>query len=168
MPAQSTFDKRRRYKHKYIRKRPKKDYSGFHYHFNGKQLISGLITLLKHQYVHTCDNPPRTNVLYVNESNENPSCNCIKCGYCTEVAQRLEKKSTELIKYICCKQTGQQHDFPPEDCVTGDCTNGCGIGYILLCLRQHPSTHRFDNNTIIYDKITVVDEIKNRKIYGSQ
>ena len=56
IPSKSLFDERRREYHPYIYKRPKNDYGNCQIHFNTKQQIAILCTVLNNQYIHTCHN----------------------------------------------------------------------------------------------------------------
>ena len=67
------------------------------------------------------------------------------------------KKSTQLIKHICCKQR-TDHDFSKEERIKSDCKQTCGLGYLLYALNSHPNTHSFEHIRLVYDKIIVVDQ----------
>ena len=165
LPAQSTFDKRRVHDHSYIKKRDRKDFSACQYHFNGKQILSTLLHVLQHQRIHTCSLKGKSITYSMNDKLPKYVCDCTPCLYCQKVHKIFNKKSTELIKTICCKQRNQIHDFPKEQCIKGNCPN-CGINYILLCLRSHPQSHSFEHAIIKYDQSEAVDKVKKTLIYG--
>ena len=60
LPAQSTFDKYRKAKHSYIKRRDESDCSACHYRFNGKNMLSALLYMLKHQQHHMEDCPNKS------------------------------------------------------------------------------------------------------------
>lgn len=165
LPAKSTFDKRRVKHHSYIKKRDKKDFSACQHHFNGKQMISALLHLLQHQRIHTCALKNKSITYSVNDKLPKYNCQCPPCQYCQKLYAILNKKSTDLIKAICCKQRNKLHNFPSEKCIKSNCRS-CGIQYILLCFRSHPQIHTFDNAVIKYEQSEAVDKIKKTLIYG--
>ena len=78
----------------------------------------------------------------------------------------MAKHSTELIKYICCKQRAG-HDFPSENCLKSSCGQTCGIAYLLYIINSHPNTHSFDHVQLVYDEIGVVQKTAKKKyVYG--
>ena len=146
--------------------RDKSDWSGCQYHFNGKNILSALLYLLKHQQLHTDTCPNKHITITYSPNDKLQSCDCPPCKYCQKLHEMFNKKSTDLIKYICCKQRGQTHDWPPEMCVAGNCDNGCGVGYVLLCLRKHPKMHTFANAMVRYDQNEAVGKVGKHIIYG--
>lgn len=164
-PSDELFQQRRRQYHPYIYSTPETDYSHCAKHFNFKQKHKVLASLFKHQYIHQCDATKckRIAIFTSNKKNYKTQCNCQQCNHCQQLSNILNKKSTQLIKALCCKNKGK---LPALKCERSSCDK-CGYVWLLKCLKC--SKHSFANYRITYDQIEVVDKSdEGNPTYGIQ
>ena len=152
VPSRSMFDQRRRKKHKYIHKRPDKDYSVCTRHFNFESMTKALVVMLRHGTNHKsdCDLPHRV-VFHGRGSNYKCHRQCTKCARCTNLAELLSSKPKVVIKALCCKN-GKQ--FPSQSCWRGKCKQ-CGVKTFKKLLFEHG--HDFEGITLRYEHMRKVE-----------